>query len=110
MMERREVRVLLVEDNPTDVLTLREHFCKVSDMEVKLHPVERLTEALCFLRDQPCDVVLLDLGLPDSQGVETFVRLHAQAPDVPVLVLTGLDDDAVGAKTLQCGAQDYLVK
>jgi PAS domain S-box-containing protein len=62
------------------------------------------------LSTQAFDVVLLDLGLPDSSGIETFSRLHAQAQNVPVIVLTGFDDDEVGLKAVQSGAHDYLIK
>jgi signal transduction histidine kinase len=110
MNSSRQVEILIVEDNPTDVLTLREYFAEAPTVEFKLHYVERLAGALDFLRTRYCDVILLDLGLPDSQGVETFSRIHEAAPEVPVLVLTGLNDEAVGTSALKRGAQDYLIK
>jgi PAS domain S-box-containing protein len=110
MSDRPPIRVLLVEDNPTDVLLLREALAETPSIEFVLTQVERLADGLARLREEPFDVVLLDLGLPDSSGADTLVRLHRQEPDVPVLVLTGLKDEAVGLQTLQEGAQDYLVK
>ncbi len=110
MTDPHEVRVLLVEDNPTDVLAFRQYLSELPEIVFKVESAERLEQALAFLRTQTCDVVLLDLGLPDSQGLETLNRLRASASDVPVLVLTGLSDESVGLKALQSGAQDYLVK
>lgn len=104
------IRALLVEDNATDVLLLREAFADLSDFAIAISQVERLVEAVACLEDQTFDIVLLDLGLPDSQGMETFVRLHQHAPDIPIVVLTALADEAVGVKAMQEGAQDYLVK
>jgi signal transduction histidine kinase len=109
MTERLEVRVLLVEDNPSDVLTMKEYLSDQPVLDFKVHEAERLSEALAFLREQTCEVILLDLGLPDSQGIETLVQVRAQTP-VPVLVLTGLNDEGVGVQALQAGAQDFLVK
>ena len=71
---------------------------------------QKLSIALQRLSDTELDVVLLDLSLPDSQGLATFSRVHALAPQLPIIVLTGLDDEALGLKTVQEGAQDYLVK
>lgn len=104
------LRVLLVEDNPTDVLLLEDALADLTAVKCDIVRVERLVDGLQQLRRTHFDVVLLDLGLPDSQGVDTFVRLHEAAPDVPVLVLTALDDELVGVNALQAGAQDYLVK
>ena len=110
MSDRPPIRVLLVEDNPTDVLLLREALAEAASAEFVLTQVERLADGLARLREVPFDVVLLDLGLPDSSGADTLVRLHRQEPDVPVVVLTGLEDEAVGLQALQEGAQDYLIK
>jgi signal transduction histidine kinase len=108
MNQSRPIRVLLVEDNPTDVLAFRHYLEERGAFE--LHHAERLEEALKFFRGDSCDVIVLDLGLPDSQGIETLKRVNSQAPDIPLLVLTGLSDEAAGLKALQSGAQDYLAK
>lgn len=102
-------RVLLVEDSPSDVLLLKE---ALSDKDVKydLTHVERLDRALNSLQKEAFDLVLLDLGLPDSNGLDTFVQVRENAPAVPILVLTALNDPEVGLETLQKGAQDYFVK
>jgi signal transduction histidine kinase len=98
------VRTLLVEDNPGDARLLR---ALLPDGFALVH-VERLADALVAARET--DVVLLDLSLPDSQGLETFRRLHAAVPDVPVLVLTGHDDSEGAVRAVREGAQDWLVK
>lgn len=76
----------------------------------ELERVDRLAEALRRLRQGGIDVLLLDLNLPDSRGLATFERTHAFAPDVPIVVLAGIEDETVGVRTVQAGAQDYLVK
>jgi diguanylate cyclase (GGDEF)-like protein/PAS domain S-box-containing protein len=100
--------VLLVEDNPADARLLREMFNEQGNTDL-MH-VECMSEAERYLAEHPVDVILLDLGLPDAQGLDAVRRAHAAAPRVPVVVLTGLDDQALAAQALQEGAQDYLVK
>ncbi len=109
-MPDQPIQVLLVEDNPTDVLLLQEALAQVPSVQFKLTEVEQLTEGLERLSQEPFDVVLLDLGLPDSQGLETLVKIRERASWVPIVVLTGLADEALGLRALQAGAQDYLVK
>ena len=70
----------------------------------------RLSQGLARLATGEVDVAVLDLGLPDSQGVETFLKVYAAAPQVPVVVFTALADEAAAGETLQRGAQDYLIK
>jgi len=72
--------------------------------------VNRLSEGLKLLAQEDIDVILLDLGLPDSFGFDTFTRIHAHAPDIPIVMLTNLNDIVLGIKGMQEGAQDYLVK
>ena len=110
MNPRQQVQVLLVEDDPSDVFALKKYFSELSEAEFELNDVGRLQDALNFLQTQSCEVLLLDLDLPDSQGVETFTRIHKAAPDIPVLVLARSDDETVDSFMLERGAQDYLVK
>ncbi|PTB20565.1 histidine kinase [Trinickia symbiotica] len=105
-----EVQVLLVEDSPTDAWLIEDALSEVSAFKLRLLRAERLSEAAAQLRAVRVDVVLLDLGLPDAQGLDTFRAFHRQAPDLPVLVLTGLDDMSVGLLAIHEGAQDYLLK
>jgi len=109
-MSDRPDRILLVEDNPGDARLLREALKEVANYEFDLEHVERLSQALERLRGEPFDVVLLDLSLPDSQGLENLAPVRDAAPTVPILVLTGLDDEEVAVRALRVGAQDYLVK
>ena len=104
------IRVLLVEDNPADARLLREVLRDVSSRQFDLIHVERLSEALQRLDQERFDVILLDLSLPDTQGLDTLVRMRARASNRPIVVLTGLDDETMALSALQNGAQDYLVK
>ncbi|MEH2154654.1 hybrid sensor histidine kinase/response regulator [Nostoc sp.] len=109
-MAGKHIKVLLVEDNPGDVFLLQEFLKEVTTVVVDLMPVERLSEALNYLAKEIFDVILLDLSLPDSQGLETFVIAHVQAKATPIIVLTGIDDQTLAISAMQQGAQDYLVK
>jgi len=102
-------RVLLIEDNPGDADLVRLRLVERKP-EAEVNCVRRLADALAVLHDKPPSVVLLDLNLPDSQGAETFRKLLASAPDVPVVILSGQDDEALAKKALHQGVQDYLVK
>jgi len=104
------IRVLLVEDNPDDALLVREMLGFSNTVRVEVTVVDRLARALEVLEPGSFDVVLLDLSLPDSSGLVTFYRLHGRAPNVPIVVLTGLDDETVAIEALKSGAQDYLPK
>ena len=104
-----DVRVLIVEDNSGDVRLLTEMLAD-SARRFEIQSVSRLQDALERLKKNNIDLVLSDLSLPDSQGMETFRRLHACAPQVPIIVLSGLDDETLAVETVQEGAQDYLVK
>jgi diguanylate cyclase (GGDEF)-like protein/PAS domain S-box-containing protein len=103
-------RLLLVEDNPGDARLLREMFNEEGSPNTQLTHVVSLGEAERYLQGQAVDVILLDLGLPDAQGLSAVRRAQAAAPRVPLVVLTGLDDESVAAQALQEGAQDYLIK
>jgi DNA-binding response OmpR family regulator len=109
-MNGEKLRILLVEDNPTDALLVREALAEAISPAFVVAHAEMLQCALDLLAKRPFDLVLLDLGLPDSQGLESLTSLRRLAPEVPVLVLTGLDDEDVGLNAVHAGAQDYLVK
>jgi len=110
-MSDRPVRVLLIEDNPGDARLVKEALSDtLIHMAVSLTNVERLAQGLEYLDAQPVDAVLLDLSLPDSSGPATFYRLYARARHVPVILLTGLNDDDLAQELMRAGAQDYLVK
>jgi signal transduction histidine kinase len=101
--------VLLVEDNPGDAELMRELLSELAEPPEVLHAA-RLSDALALLEPARVDVILLDLSLPDARGLDTVERMHRAAPHLPIVVLTGLDDEALAVRALQAGAQDYLVK
>ena len=102
--------ILLVEDNPGDARLLREMFSEETSDAADLIHVECLGDAEKHLSERVVDLILLDLGLPDAQGLVTLRRVHKAAPTIPVVVLTGLDDNELASQALQEGAQDYLIK
>src|ERR1700683_1660864 len=109
-MNTRTIRVLLVEDNADDAVLFREMFRKEQPGSFELAHRERMSDAVDYLTALPVDIVLLDMGLPDCHGLETGRRAHTAAPKVPLIVLTGLDDEDIAAQALKDGALDYLVK
>ncbi|HLC41174.1 MAG TPA: ATP-binding protein [Methylomirabilota bacterium] len=104
------MKVLLVEDNPGDARLVHEMLSEETSVRCEVSRIERLAEALRRLEHEEFHVVLLDLSLPDSHGVSGVAVVQAKAPHVPIVVLTGLDDEAIGVEAVQAGAQDYLVK
>src|ERR1700682_6811796 len=110
MMNKKALQVLLVEDTSGDARLLREMFSKEQTGSFELTHLLRLSEALIHLAKGGVDIVLLDMGLPDGHGLDTVRRTHAAAPGVPVIVLTGLDDEALAGEAMKEGAQDYLIK
>ena len=108
-MSERSTRVLLIEDNPGDADLIRLRLVE-SSSPVDVSCAQRLSDGLASISEMRPSVVLLDLNLPDSQGAETFRKVLAKAPDVPVVILSGQDDEALAVKALHQGAQDYLVK
>jgi len=104
------LHVLLVEDNPDDAELLRESLAESRGERIELTAVETLRDGLAHLEHGPVDLLLLDLSLPDSQGLDTVRRALTHAPRVPIIVLTGLDDDALGVDAIHAGAQEYLTK
>src|SRR5207237_8736210 len=93
-----------------DALLVQRALGKVFLMTFEVTTVQHLAEGLRLLREKTFDVVLLELHLPDSQGMETFERLRREAPDLPLIVLTGNPDDELAVQILRQGAQDYLLK
>jgi DNA-binding NarL/FixJ family response regulator len=112
---RHEIRVLLVEDNDGDALLI-ESLIAASQAgtllrpTARVHRVSRLSDAFAAFAEHQCDVVLLDLGLPDSIGLHAVRTIRAVAPAIPIVVLTGLDDETAAVEALRAGAQDYLPK
>jgi len=109
-MENQRVKILLVEDDPDDVWVVRNLLGDRWDGPFSLTHVELLSAATERLGEESFDAVLLDLTLPDSKGLETFFVMHANAGNVPIVVLTAYDDERIAIKAVQAGAEDYLVK
>ncbi len=103
------MRIFLIEDNPVDALWLKRELGALPD-EFSVSEVQSLADAKETLSTERYDVVLLDLGLPDSNGLDTFLEIQPVASDIPVVVLTGMDDQQLAVDAVAKGAQDYLVK
>lgn len=111
MHSQEHFRVLLVEDEPGDAALCAGMIKGMKKSQFKVsHIVGTLAEALKIIHTGEIDLVLLDLNLPDSQGMETFRKLHGHSPDLPVVVLSGIDDKEMGLEIVHQGAQDFLVK
>ncbi len=104
------LRLLLVEDNPYDARLIAELLAETNSGSFEMACVPCLAAALARLSGEPIDLVLLDLGLPDSIGLDGLGALQQVAPDMPVVVLTGNDDERTAIEAVRAGAQDYLVK
>jgi PAS domain S-box-containing protein len=104
------ISVLLVEDDPDDVLLVKEALAEISLGRIKLEYTGRLSRGLIELSSHPYDVILLDLNLPDSRGLETLKTVIKSFPKIPVVVVSGLADDVTTLEAVRRGAQDYLVK
>ncbi len=105
-----KLRVLLVEDNPGDADLIREMLPSAGDVGFSIHCVPRLADAVSFLGKEKADLTLLDLGLPDSNGIDTIRIMRKAAPNIPIVVMTGNTDEDVGMAAVKDGAQDYLLK
>ena len=110
MSDAAPLRVLLVEDNLGDARLIKETLRDAGSHAFELRHADRLSAALPVLAAREADVLLLDLSLPDAHGLETVTRALAAAPEMPIVVLTGLNDETVAIQAVQAGAQDYLVK
>ena len=107
----RPIRVLFIEDNPGDARLVQEDLHSMgSSVTIRVEWVDRLAEGLRWLALNRPQAILLDLNLPDSQGLETLERVLVSAPSLPVIVMTGQADEELGTRAVQAGAQDYLVK
>ena len=110
VMDSELLRILVIEDNPTDARMIGECLTRASRRPVELEHVRKLSDGLTQLASGRFDVVLLDLALEDSSGVETVVRVHACNRYVPIVVLTGTEADDVALDALKSGAEDFLYK
>src|SRR5258708_21977025 len=109
-MESHPIHVLLIEDNEEHVTFLRQLLASSAAGQFELHTAGEVGRGIERLKDGGIQLILLDLSLPDSDGLETFIRVIEAAPEIPLVVLSGLNDVALAIETVQLGAQDYLVK
>lgn len=109
-MEDKHLKVLLIEDNPGDANLIRHMLSEEKLVSFNLKWAEELSTGLKHLAKRDIDALLLDLSLPDSQGLNTFTKVQNQAPELPIIVLSGLKDETLAVEAVRKGAQDYLVK
>jgi PAS domain S-box-containing protein len=109
-MNNKPLKVLLIEDNPSDALLVREMLAETDSVDCELTHIDRVSRWDEVSDRRNFDVILLDLSLPDTNGLDTLVKMHGMLPGVPIVVMSGLEDEDVAIKSLQEGAQDYLVK
>ena len=104
------ISILLIEDNPDDSDLFREVLSDVENETFNLTSVTRLNDGMAHLEKEAVDIVFLDLSLPDSHGIEGLTKINTQTTHIPVVILTGLDDDKTALDAMRQGAQDYLIK
>lgn len=109
-MKDQTFSVLLIEDNAMDALLMKRAFLSSSIGAFNITHVDRVTDAVDRLGKERFDVILLDLSLPDSHGIPTLTKVHSHASSIPIVVLTGLDDEKIALQAVREGAQDYVVK
>src|SRR5690242_8130571 len=102
------MQVLMIEDNENDFFLVNHSFTK--DADVKIQWRRTFNEGLVYLRANGVDVLLLDLGLPDANGLDALERLQREFPSLPIIILSATDEDEVALEAVRRGAQDYLVK
>lgn len=105
-----KINILLVEDNPGDARLIDIYLKESFDNIFTLMTADYLSKGLELLEQHEFNIIILDLSLPDSDGLDTFKKIHARASDTPIIVLTGLEDESMGINAMKLGAQDFLVK
>ena len=108
--KQKTVNILLVEDNPADVYLLNKSFSDSNLDDWQLRKASVLNQAIEICQNDPIDLVLLDLNLPDSSGPNTVITFRQSLPHIPLIVLTGCDNEKFALEALALGAQDYLFK
>jgi glutamate dehydrogenase (NAD(P)+) len=109
-MSEARVRVLTVEDNPAQARLIKQILNESQRPVFELVSAGTLTDALSTMQAQPFDLILLELALPDSRATDTFQRVQAAAPELPIVILTSVDDASLAARAVESGAQDYLME
>jgi len=109
-MSDAPIKILLIEDNPGDARLVREMLIKAGDSRFNLVHADTLSKGLNQLANDNFMVILTDLNLPDSSGLESIIHIREHIPNIPVIALTGAFDETLGMAAVQAGAQDYLLK
>jgi len=109
-MSENITNILIIEDNPGDVVIIREMLKEIENIHFKLFNAPNLDDGLKILVKEDIDLLLLDLNLQDSFGIDTFLKMNQNSPNTPIIILTGLVDEKLAIKAVGGGAQDYLVK
>ena len=109
-MQTKTIKTLILEDNPEDMLILEKIIKGIKLRDIRFIAVAKLSEAVALLKNETFDLVISDLTVPDSRGLETFHGLRAVAPRTPIILLTGMDDETMAIQAMREGAQDYLIK
>ena len=106
----KPIRILVIEDNPGDARLLKEVLTEEGGGRFQVIQADRMSTGLEMLDREDIDLVLLDLSLPDCQGLDALTLTHSKAPKIPIVLMTGLDDEDLSVRAMRLGAQDYLVK
>ena len=109
-MNSKPLKILLIEDSMEDAIIIREMLKETPNIHFELEHVDRLKKGFENLFKDSFDVLLLDLNLPDSWGFDTFIRTYDQVPELPIVILSGFDDEEAAVRAVREGAQDYLIK
>ncbi len=109
-MEEKTTKILLIEDNPDDTELIKRRLLRSANARFGVTAVSTLHDGIAQLGENTPDLIIADLGLPDSHGLDTVKKILSEAPQIPLVVLSGFDDEAIAIKAVQSGAQDYLVK
>ncbi|MEQ9619354.1 MAG: response regulator [Deltaproteobacteria bacterium] len=109
-MASNNLRILLIEDNESYSKLVQKKLAASNEIKFETKCADTLSGGIEFLEEADTDVVLLDLMLPDSEGLNTFIKIHDHSPHMPVIVLTAVSDEEQAVRALQLGAQDYLIK
>ena len=109
-MDNKIIKCLLIEDNPIDAKLVEAMLLKASTYSIDVAVAKDLQVGLDFLDQGWFDVIVLDLRLPDCEGIETFRKIYKKALKIPVIILTAIDDESLAIQTIKEGAQDYIIK
>jgi len=104
------IRILLLEDNPGDVRLVIELLNEIKDISFNVETADSLSDTINLAFEKKFDIILSDLNVTDTRGIDTFLKLREQIPNLPIIVLTGTSDKEVGTIAVKSGAQDYLLK